>query len=139
MFDGPSSYIELKMHCHNVKFIANFVVELEPVLMWCSQVGDGTTSVVLIAGEILKNCKSFIEDNVHPQIIARGLRKATQLALTKIREIAVHVKKEDPKWAERRREGGGREGEREGERGGEGGREGERMCYTYYEYICVCA
>ena len=53
--------------------------------------------MVLIAGEILKNCKPFIEDNVHPQIIARGLRKATQLALTKIREIAVHVKKEDPK------------------------------------------
>lgn len=62
----------------------------------CSQVGDGTTSVVLITGEILKNCKPFIEDNVHPQIIARGLRKATQLTLTKIKEIAVHVKKEDP-------------------------------------------
>lgn len=61
-----------------------------------SQVGDGTTSVVLIAGEILKNCKPFIEDNVHPQIIARGLRKATQLALGKINEIAVRVKKEDP-------------------------------------------
>ena len=53
--------------------------------------------MVLIAGEILKNCKPFIEDNVHPQIIARGLRKATQLSLAKIREIAVHVKKEDPK------------------------------------------
>jgi T-complex protein 1 subunit eta len=73
------------------------VVEVELCCCDVSQVGDGTTSVVLIAGEILKNCKSFIEDNVHPQIIARGLRKAIQLALTKIREIAVHVKKEDPK------------------------------------------
>ena len=61
----------------------------------CSQVGDGTTSVVLITGEILKNCKPFIEDNVHPQIISRGLRKATQLALGKIKEMAVHVKMED--------------------------------------------
>ena len=104
------------------------MVELEPVLMWCSQVGDGTTSVVLIAGEILKNCKSFIEDNVHPQIIARGLRKATQLALTKIREIAVHVKNEDPKWAERRRE------EREGEREGEG----ERGCVILIMNMYVC-
>ena len=41
-----------------------------------TQVGDGTTTVVLLAGEILKNCKPFVEDGVHPQIIVRGLRKA---------------------------------------------------------------
>lgn len=52
--------------------------------------------MVLIAGEILKNCKPFVEDNVHSQIIIRGLRKAAQLALAKIKEIAVRVKKEDP-------------------------------------------
>ena len=39
------------------------------------QVGDGTTSVVLLAGEILKNCKPFIEDNVHPQVWATVLRQ----------------------------------------------------------------
>ena len=61
-----------------------------------AEVGDGTTSVVLLAGEILKHCKPFIEDNVHPQIIVRGLRKATQLALKKIRDIAVQVKRNDP-------------------------------------------
>ena len=52
--------------------------------------------MVLIAGEILKNCKPFVEDNVHPQIIIRGLRKAAALALEKIKEISVEVKKEDP-------------------------------------------
>ena len=61
------------------------------------QVGDGTTSVVLLAGAILKNCKPFVEDNVHPQVIVRGLRKATQLSLQKIRDIAVQVKIDDPK------------------------------------------
>jgi len=50
----------------------------------------------LLAGQFLMNCKPFVEDNVHPQIIVRGLRKATQLALQMIREIAVHVKKDDP-------------------------------------------
>ncbi len=49
-----------------------------------------------MAGAILKNCKPFVEDNVHPQVIVRGLRKATQLSLEKIREIAVKVKKDDP-------------------------------------------
>lgn len=62
------------------------------------QVGDGTTSVVLLAGEILRRCKPFIEDNVHPQIIVRGIRKATQLALQKIRDIAVTVKKNNPEY-----------------------------------------
>ena len=64
--------------------------------LFIPQVGDGTTSVVLLAGEILKNCKPFIEENVHPQIIVRGVRKATQLSMQKIKEIAVHVKREDP-------------------------------------------
>lgn len=33
-----------------------------------SQVGDGTTSVVLLAGEILKHIKGFVEDGLHPQV-----------------------------------------------------------------------
>jgi T-complex protein 1 subunit eta len=37
-----------------------------------AEVGDGTTSVCLLAGEMLKNCKGFIEDGVHPQVIVRG-------------------------------------------------------------------
>lgn len=32
------------------------------------QVGDGTTSVVLLAGEILKHVKGFVEDGLHPQV-----------------------------------------------------------------------
>lgn len=30
--------------------------------------GDGTTSVVLLAGEILKHVKGFVEDGLHPQV-----------------------------------------------------------------------
>ena len=60
-----------------------------------SEVGDGTTSVVLLAGSFLKESKSFVEDGVHPQIIIRALRKATSLALARLNELAVHVKKED--------------------------------------------
>ena len=59
--------------------------------------GDGTTSVVLIAGEFLKQCKPFVEDGVHPQIIVRAFRKATHLCVEKIKEIAVKIQKDDPK------------------------------------------
>ena len=48
------------------------------VLVWL-QVGDGTTSVVLLAGEFLKQVKPFVEEGVHPQIIVRAFRKATTL------------------------------------------------------------
>lgn len=40
-----------------------------------AEVGDGTTSVVLLAAEILKECKDFVEDGLHPRIIVRGLRE----------------------------------------------------------------
>jgi hypothetical protein len=32
------------------------------------QVGDGTTTVVILAGELLKESKAFIEEGVHPQV-----------------------------------------------------------------------
>jgi T-complex protein 1 subunit eta len=49
-------------------------------------VGDGTTSVVLLAAEILKGCKAFVEDHVHPQIIQHHVRLAGQMAVDFIRQ-----------------------------------------------------
>lgn len=44
-----------------------------------AEVGDGTTSVVVLAAELMKNARPFIEDGVHPQIVIRAYRKAAQL------------------------------------------------------------
>uniref|UniRef100_A0A8C9VJ17 T-complex protein 1 subunit eta n=1 Tax=Scleropages formosus TaxID=113540 RepID=A0A8C9VJ17_SCLFO len=60
-----------------------------------AEVGDGTTSVTLLAAEFLKQVKSYVEEGLHPQIIIRAFRKATQLAVKRINEIAVTVKKDD--------------------------------------------
>ncbi|XP_054712524.1 T-complex protein 1 subunit eta-like [Uloborus diversus] len=60
-----------------------------------AEVGDGTTTVTLLAAEILKQCKPLIEDGIHPQIIMRSLRTALQMAKAKINEIAVKVEKGD--------------------------------------------
>ncbi|GAB4845277.1 T-complex protein 1 subunit eta [Ancistrocladus abbreviatus] len=56
-----------------------------------SEVGDGTTTVVLLAGEFLKEAKPFIEDGVHPQNLIRSYRSACQLAMYKIKELAVSI------------------------------------------------
>jgi len=54
-----------------------------------AQVGDGTTSVVLLAAEILSKLKPFLEEGVHPQILMRNVRAAGKLAVAKIRELAI--------------------------------------------------
>merc|ERR1711868_229569 len=56
-----------------------------------AEVGDGTTSVVILAGEFLKQCKSFIEENVHPRIVVRGFRKAASMAVAHVKELAVTI------------------------------------------------
>lgn len=56
-----------------------------------AEVGDGTTSVVVIAGELLKEAKSFLEDGlVAPQII-KGFRLACELALAKLKDLQVDL------------------------------------------------
>ncbi|EJD52192.1 hypothetical protein AURDEDRAFT_111623 [Auricularia subglabra TFB-10046 SS5] len=61
-----------------------------------AEVGDGTTSVVLLAAQMLKEVRGYIEEGLSPHIIVKGFRKASQLALDRIREIQVSVDKSDP-------------------------------------------
>ncbi|CCE86965.1 Piso0_005490 [Millerozyma farinosa CBS 7064] len=60
-----------------------------------AEVGDGTTSVAILAGELLKESKTFIEDGMSTHVIIKGLRKASELAVKKVQEIAHEVKKEN--------------------------------------------
>jgi len=60
-----------------------------------AEVGDGTTSVVLLAGEFLKQIKPFVEEGVHPRIIIKAVRFALQLCQEKISQISVKIEKGD--------------------------------------------
>lgn len=57
------------------------------------EVGDGTTTVVLLAGEFLREAKPFIEEGVHPQNLIRSFRTAANLAIAKIRELATSIER----------------------------------------------
>lgn len=61
-----------------------------------AEVGDGTTSVVIMAGEFLEEARTFIEDGVHPQLIVAGYRRACQLAIDKIKELQVDLSNLSP-------------------------------------------
>lgn len=56
-----------------------------------AEVGDGTTSVVVLAGEILKEIRDFVDQGVSSQTIMKGLRRASGMAVNKIKEIAVNT------------------------------------------------
>merc|ERR1719350_1960549 len=53
------------------------------------EVGDGTTSVVLLACEFLRMAKPFIEDGMHPRLIINGYRKACQIVLNHLDDIKI--------------------------------------------------
>jgi T-complex protein 1 subunit eta len=44
-----------------------------------NEVGDGTTTVTLLAVELLKESKNFIEDGMHSQIVIKGYREALNI------------------------------------------------------------
>eukprot|EP00037_Helgoeca_nana_P020557 m.204306 g.204306 ORF g.204306 m.204306 type:complete len:563 (+) comp25314_c0_seq1:59-1747(+) len=60
-----------------------------------SEVGDGTTSVVMLACSFMKEAKPYIEEGVHPQIIIRAYRQAAAFALAQINELSVKIDKGD--------------------------------------------
>ncbi len=65
-----------------------------------SEVGDGTTSVVILAGALLENAEELINKDVHPTTIVDGYLKAEDKVLSILKEMAVKVKPEDKKTLE---------------------------------------
>ncbi|RNF08597.1 T-complex protein 1 subunit eta [Trypanosoma conorhini] len=53
------------------------------------EVGDGTTSVVVLAGELLKEAKSCVEDGMSPQVIIKAFRVALSVAMKTLQELCV--------------------------------------------------
>ncbi len=60
-----------------------------------NEVGDGTTSAVVLAGALLERAERLIDKGLHPTIIVEGYSKAAEKALETLNEIAVQVKPED--------------------------------------------
>jgi thermosome len=58
-------------------------------------VGDGTTTAVVFASELLKKAEELLNQKVHPTILVSGYRKAAQKAIEVVEKIAVQVDVED--------------------------------------------
>jgi thermosome len=55
------------------------------------EVGDGTTTAVIFAGELLKKAGELLEDNIHPSVIISGYRKAAAKALEALEKRSMKV------------------------------------------------
>jgi len=58
-------------------------------------VGDGTTTAVIIAGELLKRAEELVEQKIHPSTIIAGYKKAMELAVNKLNSLSTEVKLND--------------------------------------------
>jgi len=58
-------------------------------------VGDGTTTAVVLAGELLKRAEELLEQNIHPTLIVSGYRKAAQKAMEVLDKIGTEVNLKD--------------------------------------------
>jgi T-complex protein 1 subunit eta len=56
-----------------------------------NEVGDGTTSVVLFAGELMKESKQFIDEGMHSSLIIKGYREAMQKCIDRIKEVSIKI------------------------------------------------
>mgnify|MGYP001626352670 FL=1 len=62
-----------------------------------TEVGDGTTTAVIIAGELLKQAQTLLDQNVHPTVITTGYRMASEKAKEILNEIATKIDINDDK------------------------------------------
>jgi thermosome len=59
--------------------------------------GDGTTSAVILTGELLKYAGELIEQNIHPTVICTGYRLAATKAIAELNKMAIPIKPGDKK------------------------------------------
>ena len=62
-----------------------------------SEVGDGTTTVVVLAGELLAKAEKLLEQEVHPTVIVEGYKKASRKALEILQNLSISIQPNDEK------------------------------------------
>jgi len=87
--DGVTILQEMQIEHPSAKMIVEIAKTQEDV------VGDGTTTAVVLAGELLKNAEELLDQNVHPAVIARGYRLAAEKAQEILNDMAETITSKD--------------------------------------------
>ena len=60
-----------------------------------NEVGDGTTTAVLLSGELLSESEKLLDQNVHPTVIVDGYKKAAEKAIEILDKISIPIQEKD--------------------------------------------
>jgi thermosome len=63
-----------------------------------NEVGDGTTSTVVLAGSLLEKAEELVTKNVHPTVVVDGFKKASEKAIEVLRQVATSIDPTDKKY-----------------------------------------
>ncbi|MBW3013652.1 TCP-1/cpn60 chaperonin family protein [Candidatus Woesearchaeota archaeon] len=83
--DGVTILDEMNIEHPSAKMIVEIAKTQE------DEVGDGTTTAVVIAGELLKNAEDLLDQKLHPTVIAKGYQMAAEKAQQILNSIAVSI------------------------------------------------
>ncbi|MFA6974275.1 MAG: thermosome subunit alpha, partial [Parcubacteria group bacterium] len=56
-----------------------------------TEVGDGTTTAVMIAGKLLENAEKLLDRKIHPTVITKGYRLAAEKSQEILKEVALRI------------------------------------------------
>jgi len=87
--DGVTILEEMSIEHPTAKMIVEVAKTQE------NEVGDGTTTAVVLAGELLKNAEDLLDKNIHPTVITKGFR----LAADKAQELLLNLAESKNGWA----------------------------------------
>ncbi len=83
--DGVTILEEMEIEHPAAKMIVEIAKTQE------DEVGDGTTTAVMLAGKLLENAEKLLDSKVHPTIITKGYRLAAERAQEILKELAVNI------------------------------------------------
>jgi len=87
--DGVTILSEMEIEHPAAKMIVDIAKTQE------KEVGDGTTTAVMLAGKFLENAEKLLDQKIHPTIITRGYRWAEEQSQKILKELAVEIDSEE--------------------------------------------
>ncbi|MBI5392233.1 TCP-1/cpn60 chaperonin family protein [Candidatus Woesearchaeota archaeon] len=87
--DGVTILKEMQIEHPSAKMLVEVAKTQE------NEVGDGTTTAVVIAGELLKRAETLLDQDIHPTVIAKGYRLAAEKALSVLNQMAENISEND--------------------------------------------
>ncbi len=87
--DGVTILSEMEIEHPAAKMVVEIAKTQE------SEVGDGTTTAVMLAGKLLENAEKLLDQRIHPTMITRGYRWAEEKAQEILRDLAIEINSEE--------------------------------------------